>query len=488
MFLGIDLGVRHLSVALVDDQQRIVEQAEMPIATARSRPGLAEQSPNDWWKAATKAIAKLKRNRAKELSGVAAVGVSGQRGAPVLLDRADKPIRAVMLAEDRRCLAECDEFRRRAPTVHAAARSAVGPQAAAPKLLWLANKESESLRNTACILMPKDWLRLILTGERATDPSDASRTLLYDLAAGDWSEAMCAAAGVPRATLPPIKPSAGAGGRLDGKIAEEWGLPAGIPVAVGATDGAAGMAAAGALSPGLGVIALDGRGEVAVVTDTLPDAVETLVTYCHCLPGLFVQASPVLDADRCLAWLTALTGSANEAALLAEAGMADREAQGLIFLPYLTGAPSPHDDPGALGVFFGLTLDTARADLTRAALEGIAFAFADGLEQMTRSDLTVGDLSIEGRSGGSPFWGRILASVLGRTLIRLKPSTVGPAFGAARLARLAAGEEAPEAVMTRPPMEFAVHPSAGMAEQAASKQRDFQQLYRTLQPSFAAHD
>ena len=174
--------------------------------------------------------------------------------------------------------------------------------------------------------------------------------------------------------------------------------------------------------------------------------------------------------------------------MLAEAGMADREARGLIFLPYLAGATTPHDDPGAMGVFFGLTLETARADLTRAALEGIAFAYADGAEELAQVGAPIEDLAIEGRSGGSPFWGRILASVLGRTLLRLKTSMVGPAFGAARLARLAVSGEAPEVVMARPPLEFAVHRSAGMAEQAATKQRSFRQLYRTLQPSFIAPD
>jgi xylulokinase len=484
MFLGIDLGVRHLTVVLLDEQHRVVDLAEAPIASSRSRSAWAEQDPQDWWKAAGKAVGMLKRNRAKELSGVAGVGVSGQRNAPVLLDKADKPVRPCILAEDRRSLAECEEFRRRAPTVEGTTRSVVGPQAAATKLLWLANHEPESLHALSCLLMPKDWLRLRLTGERATDRSDASRTLLYDLARGDWSEAMSAAAGVPTGALPPIRDSAAVAGRLDAAVAADWGLPAGIPVAVGASDGAAGLAAIGALSPGQGSIALDGRGEVAVVVDALPEAPGPLVAYCHCLPGLFVRAAPVLDADRCLNWLTSLTGSANEAALLAEAGMADREARGLIFLPYLAGATTPHHDPAATGVFFGLTMETARADLTRSALEGIAFAFADGVEEMARSGLEIGDLTIEGRSGGSPFWGRILASVLGRTLTRLKPSGAGPAYGAARLARLAAGDESPEAVMVRPPMEFAVHPSAAIAQLAGDKQQRFRALYRTLQPGF----
>ncbi len=485
MFLGIDLGISEIKAALIDERQRLVDEAAAPIRIARPQPDRAEQDPEDWWRAASQAVAQIKRRRPDELGAVTGIGLCGQRYATVLLDDAGRPLRPAILAEDRRANGAARELERRAPDVRAITGSAPSPCFTAVKLLWVAEHEPDVFKRIAHVLPAKDYLRLRLTGTYATDMTDAAGTLWLDGGGRRWSEAMATASGVSPSFLPELFESPQPAGQIRTEVAAEWGVPPGTVIAAGATESAAAALGVGAIEPGAAMLALGSGGELLVVEDRFAPAPELGVhSFCYALPGLWARTALVVNAGRGLTWLAAVTGAANEAALLAEAGQADRDSP-LLFLPYLSGRCAPEDGTSGSGVFFGLSHDTRRSDLTRAALEGMAFGFAEGRDALAGAGAHIEDLAMGGGSARSPFWGRILASALGRPLSFHKSCAIGPVFGAARLARMAATGEDVHAVCTRSPVDFSAQPVPALTDRYTRKRKRYRALRETLQPLFA---
>jgi xylulokinase len=242
----------------------------------------------------------------------------------------------------------------------------------------------------------------------------------------------------------------------------------------------------GVIEPGAAFLSLGTSGVIFAANDGFrPNPERAVHAFCHCLPNRWHQMSVILSAASCLAWATQVSGAMNEAALLAEAGQVDRLNERLLFLPYLSGERTPHNDPDAMGVVFGLTHDVTRADFTRAVLEGVAFAFADGLDALASAGTAIEELSVIGGGARSPFWGRILASVLDRPLMYHRGGDIGPAFGAARLARLAVTDEQPAAVCVKPEIDFVVQPNAHLVAFYKTKIEAYRSLYRTVRPAFA---
>jgi len=489
MFLGLDIGTSGVKAVLIDERQRLVDQASAPLEVSRPHPLWSEQDPEDWWRAVETAMAELRGRQAEALGAVAGIGLSGQMHGATLLDSADRVLRPAILWNDGRSGPQCAELERREPRSRAITGNLAMPGFTAPKLIWVAEHEPDIFSKVAKVQLPKDYVRLRMTGEHASDMSDSAGTLWLDVAARKWSPEMLGATELTEAQMPALFEGSQPTGTLLKDVARAWGVPETAVVAGGAGDNAAGAAGVGVVSPGAAFLSLGTSGVFFVANEGFrPNPEQAVHAFCHCLPDTWHQMSVILSAASCLTWVTKVTAGANEAALMAEAGQADRETGELIFLPYLSGERTPHNDPKAMGVFFGLTHDTNRADVVRAVLEGVGFALADGQDALAAAGTEIGDVSVIGGGARSPFWGRILANVLGRPLVYHSGGDVGPAFGAARLGRLAATGEDPAAVCTRPPVDFTVQPDTAKAERYRAKHQRYRELYRTLAPMFAARD
>lgn len=483
MFLGIDLGTSALKAVLIDEQDRLVAEASAPLAVSRPRPGWSEQDPEQWWRAAQDAVAALRERAGRRLAGVRAVGLSGQMHGATVLDAAGRALRPAILWNDGRSQSECRAFEAAAPVREVTGNRAM-PGFTAPKLLWVRRHEPAHFAKLAHVVLPKDWLRLRMTGELATDCSDASGTLWLDVARRAWSEPLLAACGLGPHAVPPVFEGTRATGRLRAEVARDWGVPP-VPVAAGAGDQAAGAVGAGVVRAGDASLALGTSGVLFVAGERFrPGPGSAVHAFCHCLPGTWHQMAVILSAASCLAWLARAAGAANEAELLAEAEAADRPCERLLFLPYLSGERTPHDDPAARGVFFGITHDTTRAELARAVLEGVAFAFADGQRVLRAAGARIEEVSVIGGGARSRLWGRILASALGRTLVYRAGGELGPARGAARLARLCVTGEDPLPVCTAPRVLEAVEPDAALVAHYAERIERWRALYTRLRDAF----
>jgi xylulokinase len=482
LYLGIDIGTSSVKAVLLDAQGVIAAQASAPLQVNRPAPGFSEQDPRTWWQASVQAVQALP---AAQRAAVRAVGLSGQMHGATLLDAHDQPLRPAILWNDGRSAEECLELERREPAARTLTGNIMMPGFTAPKLLWVARHEPEVFRRTAHVLLPKDYVRLCLTGERISDMSDAAGTGWLDVARREWSDAMLAASDLTRTHMPRLVEGSSPSATLTAAAAEQLGLPR-VVVAGGGGDNAASAVGLGVVRPGQAFLSLGTSGVLFVVTDRFrPNPERAAHAFCHCLPDRWHQMSVMLSAAHTLDWVAQALGAADLGALAAAA-----EAQGLtrhspLFLPYLTGERTPHNDPHARGVFFGLRPDTTPAALTAAVLEGVAFAFADGLDVLTENSDQVGEISVTGGGARVPYWGRLIAAALRRPLTYREGGEVGAALGAARLARLALGDGDEAEVCAAPPVARIVQPDAGLVALLASRRRTFQRLYRDLKGAFA---
>lgn len=487
MYLGIDLGTSGVKAVLCDDMQALVAQAEAPLTVERPQPLWSEQDPESWWRAIEEIIGRLRTAVPDAIGRITGIGLSGQMHGATLLDRDDRVLRPAILWNDGRCGAECDELEVMEPQSREITGNLAMPGFTAPKLIWVRKHEPEVFAATAKVLLPKDYVRLRLTGEFVSEMSDAAGTLWLDVAARDWSEPMLAACGLTRDHMPRLVEGSAPSATLRDDLAAAWGMSRGIVVAGGASDNAAGAVGIGAVTPGRAFLSLGTSGVLFVCNDRYsPNPEQAVHAFCHCLPDTWHQMSVILSAASCLSWVVRATGAADEESLLDEVEAADDAPSEVLFLPYLSGERTPHNDPDAKGVFFGLTHGTDRAALCRAVLEGVAYAFADGQEALLTAGAEIGQVSVIGGGARSQMWGRILAAVLDRPLTYHAAGEVGPAFGAARLARLAVTGEAPAAVCTPPPVSHVIEPEPGLRDAYRERRQRFVRLYQSLNGEFAA--
>lgn len=479
MYLGIDLGTSAVKAVLLDDSDRVVATGTAPLEVSRPRPLWSEQSPSDWWNATTSAVASLREQT--NLETVRGVGLSGQMHGATLLDESDVPLRPAILWNDGRSTAACAELEARVDRFRARCGNLAMPGFTAPKLLWVRDNEPEIFGRIRRVLLPKDFLRLKMSGDFASDVADASGTLWLDIEKRDWSDPLLAACDLSREVMPRLFEGTEATGTLRPEVAAAWGM-ARVPVAAGAGDQAAGAIGAGVIASGDASLALGTSGVLFVAGDRFRPFPERAVhAFCHALPGRWHQMSVILSAASCLSWVAKLTGARDETALLDEIAARDRPADRLLFLPYLSGERTPHNDPSAAGVFMGLDHETDRAQLGRAVLEGVAFALADAKQALVDSGTEIGEVSVIGGGARSALWGRILASALRQPLVYREGAEVGPAQGAARLARMAVTGEAPDTVCSKPEISRVAEPDTTLAELYCERIAKFRQLYANLQ-------
>ena len=481
MYLGLDIGTSGVKAVLIDERGAIAAQGADSLEVSRPQPGFSEQAPADWWRATVNAVRALP---ARSRAAVQAVGLSGQMHGATLLDDHDAPLRPAILWNDGRSAQECLELERREPDSRAITGNIMMPGFTAPKLLWISRHEPEVFRRTACVLLPKDYVRLKLTGEKISDMSDASGTGWLNVGRREWSDAMLAATGLDRARMPQLTEGTFPAGTLSAGAAGELGLPR-VVVAGGGGDNAASAAGLGVVAPGEAFLSLGTSGVLFVVTDRFrPNAGRAAHAFCHCLPDRWHQMSVMLSAAASLDWAARLAGESDLPRLVAAAEARGLTRQAPFFLPYLSGERTPHNDPHARGVFFGIGADTVAADLTMSVLEGVAFAFADGLDVLLEAGSSVGDISVTGGGARLAFWGELIAAALNRPLTYRHGGEVGAALGAARLARLASGAERVEDVCVAPPVDRRIEPDTALAALLAARRPTYGRLYQNLKNTF----
>jgi len=479
MYLGIDLGTSEVKLLLLDGDGRIVGTAGSALTLSSPEPLWSEQSPADWWRASGEAVSRLRSAHPAEFAAVRGIGLSGQMHGAVLLDEADTVLRPAILWNDGRSHAECAELEAVAPRLHDIAGNLAMPGFTAPKLLWVRKHEPEVFERVASVLLPKDWLRLQLTGDKVSDPSDAAGTLWLDVARRDWSDELLAVCGLTRAHMPRLVEANQPSGVLRPELAKAWGLGPEVVIAGGAGDNAASAIGIGATQPGDGFISLGTSGVLFVVNDRYrPNPASAVHAFCHALPERWHQMSVMLSAASCLRWFCQLVGS-DEATLLAQLSSNDSAVNAPLFLPYLAGERTPHNDPFAAGVFHGLTALTNRADCTYAVLEGVTFGLADGLDALRAAGTEVHQLSLVGGGSRSHFWAQLIADALKVDIVLHTGSEAGGALGAARLGWLAAGGNV-DTVCTRPPVAALFSPDSQRPARLAPRLARFRDLYQRL--------
>ncbi|HEY1900070.1 MAG TPA: xylulokinase [Steroidobacteraceae bacterium] len=480
MYLGIDLGTSSVKAVIVDDAEALVAQASSPLSVSRPQPQFSEQEAGAWWRATVDSILRLPP---AARAAVRAVGLSGQMHGATVLDAAGTPLRAAILWNDGRAGRECIELERREPRSRAITGNIMMPGFTAPKLLWVARHEPELFARTATVLLPKDFLRLQLTGERVSDMSDASGTGWLDVAHRDWSDAMLAVTGLSRAQMPRLVEGNAVSGQLTAQAAQQLGMSR-VPVAGGAGDNAASAVGMGIIASGQSFLSLGTSGVLFAVTDQFrPNPQRAAHAFCHAIPGCWHQMAVLLSAASALDWVAQLLGATHLAGLVDSARSRGVRRDSPYFLPYLSGERTPHNDPYARGVFFGLDHDTSPPDLVGAVLEGVALAFADGLEVLQIHG-GVNEISVTGGGARLPYWGQLLAAALNRPLTYRLGSELGAALGAARLARMALTGESPAVVCSLPPMVQVIAPDPQLVALLAQRRVRFIQLYRDLRNSF----
>lgn len=452
--IGVDVGTTGARAVAVDEDGAVVaaQTSEYPLLTPR--PQWTEQEPAEWWRATREVLAGVSVASGDAGHGVVGLGLTGQMHGSVFLDSAGEVIRPALLWNDQRTGRQCEEITKRVGAeriVEITGNPALtGFQA--PKVLWLRDEEPANYERVAIVVLPKDYVRLRLTGELATDASDAAGTLFLDLRARTWSREVLDALEVPADWLPPVLEGPEPSGTVTAEVADELGVPPRIPVAAGGGDNAAAAIGTGVTRGGLLSSSIGTSGVLfAHADEAVVDASGRIHAFAHSVPNRYCLLAVTLSAGGSLRWWRDQTGLDYDD-LVAEAETVPPGSEGLVFLPYLTGERTPHLDPFATGAFVGLTARHTRGHMTRALMEGVLFSLRDGIEIMRALGVHPAEIRAIGGGATSPLWLQLQADVYGAVIHRLAIEE-GAAYGAALLGHVAAGtfadvEEATSVVRT----------------------------------------
>jgi xylulokinase len=484
MFIGIDLGTSAVKTVLLDGEGTLRASASAPLSISRPQPRWSEQDPEEWWQATLAAMDKLMLEVVRQgldPEAIRAIGLSGQMHGATVLDAQGRVLRPAILWNDGRSDVECAELES-LPDFRAITGNLAMPGFTAPKLLWLRRHEPEIFARIDKVLLPKDYLRYRLSGDFATDPSDAAGTLWLDVARRCWSPLMLAACGLDIAQMPVLVEGSQVTGHLREDLARRWSIGT-LAIAAGAGDNAAGAIGAGVIHPGQAMLSLGTSGVCFAVVDGYHAQPRLAVhSFCHALPDTWHVMSVMLHAASCLDFAARMGGYADVPDMLRDAESTPMQDSRPWFLPYLGGERTPHNDVHASGVWFGMDQATRRVDLVHAVLEGVGLGLLDGVEALESTGATLPVISVIGGGARSVFWLAMLADILGRPLELREGSDVGPAVGAARLARMAVDRDVdPSAICPQPPLRQVLQPHADRHHYyLAQRQPVFRELYARL--------
>ena len=460
MYLGLDFGTSSVKGVLIDARQKIIATASAPLKVSRPQPGWSEQNPEDWWKACNSVVKALAKQKPKAVAAIEGIGLSGQQHGATLLDAAGKVLRPCILWNDARSFAECQDIEDREPRAREISGNIPLAGFTAPKLVWVKKHEPKIFDKVAKVLLPKDYIRLRMTGDYASDMSDSSGTYWLDVAKRQWSDALLAASFMERGQMPKLYEGTDATGRLTPAMAKAWGMPKRPVVAGGGGDNAAAACGIGAVTDNAALVSIGTSGVMFVSNDKFrPNAARAVHAFCHAVPGTWHQMGVILSAAASLEWLAGVLGTPAPK-LTAKLGSKLTGPSPALLLPYLSGERTPVADAQVRGLIMGLGHETDHQALTHAALDAVAFAFRDSLEALKDAGTTIERVTAVGGGSKSELWLKIIATVLGVPVDLPAAGDVGGAFGAARLGLIAATGEDYRKILTAPKTARTIKPEA----------------------------
>jgi xylulokinase len=474
MYLGVDLGTSGVKALLIDGDQAIIGSTNAGLSITRPHTGWSEQDPDDWISAAKDAIESLRAQFPMEFGGIRAIGLSGQMHGAVILDQAGKPLTPAILWNDTRCAAQAavlDDD----PQFRATTGNIVFPGFTAPKLVWLRDNDPAMFEQVAKVVLPKDYLRLWLTGEYVSDMSDASGTGWLDVGARGWSSDLLAATQMDVGQMPDLVEGSAASGMLTPALSSAWGLGRDVIVAGGAGDNAAASIGLGCVTAGSAFVSLGTSGVLFAPTDKfMPNPASAVHAFCHAVPDTWHQMGVILAAADALSWWSNITNMP-VSDLIAELDQngAPSDVQ---FLPYLSGERTPHNDANLRASFHSMAMTNTRADLTGAVLTGVAFALRDNLAALAQAGTELSQIMAVGGGTKSSAWLQILANVLNCPITLPQDGEFGAAFGAARLGLLAATGADVGDVALAPSVARVFEPEAGLVGRYVQQYGVFKRL------------
>jgi xylulokinase len=481
-FLGIDIGTSGVKALLIDEQGRSLGEATAPaVEPVRPQPGWSEQNPADWWTATLAAVDKLSKSHPEQLKAVRGIGLSGHMHGATLLGRNDEVLRPAILWNDGRSSAECAEMEAVLPSLRQIAGNIAMPGFTAPKIAWVRKHEPEIFARIAKVLLPKAYVRLLLSGEHVEDMSDAAGTLWLDVGKRDWSDQLLAVTGLNRSHMPRLVEGSAPSTNLKRQLAERWGMSGDVVIAGGAGDNAAAACGIGAIRPGEGFVSLGTSGVLFVSNDKFrPNTAGAVHAFCHAIPDTWHQMGVILSATDSLNWLSKITGQ--DAAKLSQAAETRFKGPGEeIFLPYLSGERTPHNNAGARGSFTGLSHVSDPARLAQAVMEGVTFAFRDCQRVLTDAGTRIDRLLAVGGGSKSPLWLRMIATNLDMEIAIPEDGDFGGALGAARLGLCAATGASPADIITMPAIKTVIAPDRALAAPYSDQYARYRALYPAIE-------
>lgn len=478
-YLGLDLGTSGLRGLLVGEDGAPIASADASYKVDRPHHGWSEQDPAHWVAAVHQVAHQLRETAPEAWQQIAGIGVAGHMHGVVLMDSDNNVIRPCILWNDTRSHVEAAALDG-TESVRELSGNIVFPGFSAPKLAWVAAHEPDNFAKTAKVLLPAAYLNFILTGDHVGDMSDAAGTSWLDVGARDWSEDLLNAGQMRADQMPRLVEGSQAGATLQADLAADWGLSPDVKIAGGAGDNAAAACGAGVMNEGQGFVSLGTSGVVLGARDRYaPDPASAVHTFCHAIPERWYQMGVILAATDCLNWLSGITGKSPKD--LTDALGDTLQAPGpLRFLPYLSGERTPHNDSHIRGSFIGLDVGTTQADMTRAVLEGVAYALRDSFEALKGTGAKFETILALGGGTASRYWVEMAATVLNTPLALPEAGDFGAALGAARLAQCAATDADPDAIMTTPKIAEIIQPNAALAPAFADGYAAYTQLYPAM--------
>lgn len=478
MYIGLDIGTSSVKAILLDENQALVAQATSGLTVQRPHSSWSEQDPDSWWTACETVLDELAAAKPAEMAAVKGIGLSGHMHGATLLGADDKPLRPCILWNDGRSAAQCAGLEQREPKFLSLGGNRVMPGFTAPKLQWVRENEPDIFEKTAKVLLPKDYVRLKLTGEHAGDMSDSAGTLWLDVAKRDWSDPLLEATGLNRDHMPRLVEGSEVSGTVRRELCSRWGFAAAPVVAGGGGDNAASACGVGAIAPGTGFVSLGTSGVLFVSNDRFSPNVDNAVhAFCHAVPDTWHQMGVILSATDSLNWLAGTLGqtpSALTGALGSVSGPSD-----VLFLPYLGGERTPHNDVGIRAGFYGISHGTETSSLTHAVLDGVAFALKDCLDALAVAGTRVERVTAVGGGSRSTVWLEIIASLLDVVVDVPADGDFGASLGAARLGQAAANGSL-DGVFAQPPMRISIEPNPNLTRAYSDAHARWRTLYPAL--------
>lgn len=480
-YIGIDVGTSGVKAVLIDAGGKILGEATAPLEVTRPRPGWSEQDPAHWWAATLGAIDGLSKTNGADLSQARGLGLSGQMHGATLLDKDNNVLRPAILWNDGRASAECAEIESVCPQSRQIAGNIAMPGFTGPKILWVKNNEPEIFAKLAKVLLPKAYVRFLLSGEMIEDMSDASGTLWLNVKTRDWSDELLAATDLDKSHMPALAEGSAPAGMLKKQLRERWNIEGEVTIAGGGGDNAASACGIGAIRPGEGFVSLGTSGVLFVSNDKFrPNTEGAVHAFCHATPDTWHQMGVILSATDSLNWLANLTGKS-------AAGLADSAAENFtgpgeeIFLPYLSGERTPHNNAGARGTFTGLSHLSDPAKLAQAVMEGVSFAVRDSQRVLGDAGTKIDRLLAVGGGSNSDLWLKMIATNLGMELLLPHDGDFGGAFGAARLGLCAAEGADPAEICTMPDIKRSIAPDPALADAYSEQFAHYRALYPAIE-------